>query len=143
MLGKCARYMRIMGYDTQYPNLSISDTELINICKEGDFTLVSRDRELCQRYKKSIHVLSDRIDEQILQIVIIAPPEKGKLFSRCTLCNGILEKGGDNCKDEYYNDGVKEVFHCPDCGKCYWRGTHWENILKKLKNLGIYDENQG
>lgn len=142
MLGRLARYMRIMGYDTSYPNLEISDTELIEISKADDRILLSRDRQLCSRYIKSIYIDSDRIDEQIIQITNIERPRRELLFSRCTICNGVLVKGDSNCREEYDPRKKDSVYHCPDCGRCYWDGTHSQNILAKLESLKVYYEAQ-
>ncbi|EQB69151.1 MAG: hypothetical protein AMDU5_GPLC00004G0121 [Thermoplasmatales archaeon Gpl] len=142
MLGRLARYMRIMGYDTSYPNLEISDNELIEISRADDRVLLSRDKQLCSRFKQSIYIISDRIDEQIIQITNLERPRKEFLFSRCTVCNGVLVKGDHNCKEEYDPRKIETVYHCPNCGKCYWEGTHSHNILAKLESLKVYNETQ-
>ncbi|MGI0080520.1 MAG: Mut7-C RNAse domain-containing protein, partial [Nitrososphaerales archaeon] len=41
--------------------------------------------------------------------------------SRCSLCNGKLEN-----KE---SDGFgRKVYKCNECGKKYWRGSHWEKL---------------
>lgn len=143
MLGRLARYMRIMGYDTMYPNLEITDTELIEICQSEERFLLSRDRQICRRYKRSMYMESDRIEEQIMQVVSLEKPQRSRLFTRCTRCNGILEKGSLNCREEFDPRKLDTVYHCPICGRCYWDGTHSDNILSKLNSLGVYNEDQG
>ena len=143
MLGRLARYLRIMGYDTMYPNLGISDTELMEISRKEGRILLSRDKQLCGRYKKSIFIDSDKIDEQIKQVTTIEKPKRELLFSRCAVCNGILVKGAGNCREEYDPRKKESVYHCPDCGRCFWEGTHSQNILTKLESLKVYDEIKG
>ncbi len=140
MLGRLTRFMRIMGYDTTYPNLDEDDIFLINLSREEERILLTRDKLLSIRHKNSYLITSDRINEQIIQIVESFPPDRNKLFTRCTLCNGILVEGKYPCREEYHKAKIKNIKHCLSCGKCYWRGTHSENVIGYLENLGIYNE---
>ncbi len=140
MLGKLSRFMRIMGYDTLYPNLEIPDTELIKYAIDTNRKLISRDREICRRYRDSILIESDNLKMQIVQIATIDPPDQTKLFSRCTVCNGLLIPGNGGCNEEYDPKKKDQVTHCQDCGKCYWPGTHSESVLKFLQSLELYTE---
>jgi hypothetical protein len=62
-----------------------------------------------------------------------------KLFSRCTVCNGKLEKVNKNSIIEkllpdtksYYN----EFYQCNQCGKIYWKGSHYYNMLKRIQEI--------
>ncbi len=140
MLGRLARYMRIMGFDTLYPNLEVPDSFLIHLSLEEDRILLSRDKELNRRWKNSIFINSDRLDAQIKQVAEKFKPDFNRLFSRCTVCNGILTGVKTPCKEEYYKEEIDSVKQCESCGKCYWRGTHVSNMIKYLENLGIYNE---
>ncbi|MDD5584751.1 MAG: Mut7-C RNAse domain-containing protein, partial [Candidatus Omnitrophica bacterium] len=55
-----------------------------------------------------------------------------KMFSRCTLCNEVLQAVP---KEEVKNKVPPYVFahqdffmQCPACKKIYWRGSHWGNV---------------
>ena len=140
MLGRLSRFMRIMGYDTMYPNLEVADSEIIEMCRNESRILVSRDRQICLRYKDSIRINSDIIQDQIVPICSYEKPTKEKLVTRCTACNGVLIPGNCNCKEEFDPRKADKVSHCPDCGKCYWPGTHSEGIVKFLSDLGIFNQ---
>ncbi|BFH73253.1 Mut7-C RNAse domain-containing protein [Sulfurisphaera javensis] len=135
MLGKLARWLRILGYDTLYSN-TYEDWKILKIAEENDRIIITRDRGLCVRARKKglecflVYPTEDFID--ILtklaikyKIDLNADPN----FSRCTECNGVLEKIDEN------------RWKCTKCGKEYWKGSHWrtiENILirarSKIKN---------
>jgi uncharacterized protein with PIN domain len=62
-----------------------------------------------------------------------------QMFHRCPVCNGLIqpiEKEAvldrlEPLTKEYYD----RFFQCPDCGKIYWRGTHYDRILRRLERI--------
>lgn len=140
MLGRLARYMRILGYDTSYPNIQAPDLVLVEMSRKEDRILLSRDKQLHERWKNSFLITSDKLDDQLCQVTEIFRPSMHNLFSRCTACNGLLVQPYAPCAEKYYRGDVKEVQQCNVCGKCYWRGTHTQSIMGYLHKLGIYSE---
>ena len=70
MLGRLAKWLRILGFDVLYSN-DASDEELLQTCKAEDRILLTRDTELARRADKSIEVVfvnGDHIKEQFASI---------------------------------------------------------------------------
>jgi uncharacterized protein with PIN domain len=147
MLGTLAKWLRIFGFDTFYANSKMDDSELIDISKNEKRVLITRDKNLLQRAKKEklkvIEINTTDINQQINIVINQVEINPSKALSRCILCN---EELNDIKKDEVEKKVPKRVFDsnekfwfCPVCKKIYWKGTHYNNMIKKintLKNLG-------
>lgn len=139
MLGKLARWLRLMGYYVEYVKSDATDSEIIDKCLRENLFLFSRDRQLCIRYPRSLYLESDSYMDQLKEIVSRFPPDRANYFSRCPICNGRVEK---ILTDQYLNqlpESVKERFEyiylCDDCGKVYWEGSHFDAILETIKKI--------
>lgn len=139
MLGKTARWLRLMGFSVEYATPDIDDQEILEHCKAHSLFLLTRDRELARRYESSMYMNSDNYVEQVKRFLEQFKADENLYFTRCPLCNEELEVIP---ADEYSGDvpeGVKErykVLHiCNKCGKVYWEGSHFDSILATLKNL--------
>jgi uncharacterized protein len=141
MLGRLARWLRLMGYDTAYWREG-SDSAFIRRARAESRLIVTRDRQLAGR--RGIHALritSESLDEQIsearalLRDVASSEPEP---FSRCPECNGRLENlSGQAARDLVppYVWHTQSVFRrCPECSRIYWKGTHWPGMQARLEN---------
>lgn len=126
MLGKLARWLRILGYDTFY-NKDIEDWKVIKIAEDNKRIIVTRDKGLCIRArKKNLDCFLVYPDQDLVDILaklslkykidLNADPN----FSRCPECNGILEKVEEN------------KWKCTKCSKEYWKGSHWRTIEDTL-----------
>jgi len=155
MLGRLARWLRLLGQDTlYYPH--IEDRLLLRIAREEDRILLTRDTRLIKfRGLKNYLLLSENDTFDQLKKVLISfnlhPFDSGRdgvnrrdrfqtcLYSRCSLCNSILEKvKKEQAKDhvpEYVYLTIKIFKKCPKCSKFYWEGTHRERMRKKLKEI--------
>jgi uncharacterized protein with PIN domain len=131
MLGKLARWLRILGYDTSY-DPKYEDWKIIKIAEDEKRIIITRDRGLCQRAKKRglecFYIIPGTEIEDMLARLALKYNLDLTLdpnFSRCSVCNGILRKIDDN------------LWECSKCGKKYWKGAHWrtmENILIRAKS---------
>ena len=92
-LGKLARYLRLLGFDTWYKNSS-ETSELITIAKEEQRILLSKNilfakgktvRFCIIQSETAITQLKQVVNEFSLKDHVIP-------FSRCMICNGVLEK---------------------------------------------------
>jgi len=152
MLGRLARWLRFLGFDTFYANNEMADDELLDIAKREERVLITRDKELVFRCRKHlipfVHIQTDNIDEQLLFTVrssdaVISDDD---IFSRCSECNALLEKIKKDAAEQMVPKRVFEqhddFLQCPQCKNVYWAGTHTDNIMEKIswlkKSLGNY-----
>lgn len=143
MLGKLARWLRILGYDTAYlPQLSPE-----GVLREGGRQgrlILTRDTRILRRKDAPpfIFVHDDRFREQLCQIVdtLQIDPLRA-LFTRCAECNRILEEvTKDEVRErvpEYVWQTQDEFRRCPGCRRLYWGATHRDRVLDELQRLGL------
>jgi uncharacterized protein with PIN domain len=139
MLGSLARWLRIMGYDTIY-HRDQSDTEIVNTASEEGRFLLTRDKELAFRAgDEGVFIEDDDVTAQLRQVSKLLGLTLDESMTRCTLCNGELETLSPQDAEELVPEGAlennDEFFRCVECGKVYWKGTHWIDIRARLKSF--------
>ncbi|AKA48208.1 hypothetical protein IX51_02815 [uncultured archaeon] len=139
MLRRLGKWLRMMGFDVEYPEKGISDSEIIESCKKESRILLTRDQELYARFPRSILIRSEDFKDQVLQFIEQFPPDEQKYFTRCTECNGILGKSGKPGPVAGVPDSVKssgkDIWVCSKCGKVYWHGSHYYRILQQIRKF--------
>ena len=139
MLGRLAKWLRLLGYDTAYfPDLD--DHELVRLARAEGRVLLTRDRELTRRRGLScLFVENDELEEQLLQVIFELHLETERPFSRCPVCNTPLqevEKSSVKGRVPPYVFRTKEHFSlCPECDRIYWRGTHWARMREEIAQI--------
>jgi uncharacterized protein with PIN domain len=139
MLGRLAKWLRMLGYDTAYfPQLE--DHDLVRIARAEDRMLLTRDRELVRRRGlRSLLIESDRFEEQMRQLWRDLDLNMDGSFSRCTRCNTILQPVSKEEVNERVPPYVlrRHVYFslCPQCDKVYWRGTHWLRMRRRIEEI--------
>jgi hypothetical protein len=139
MLGRLAKWLRILGYDTAY-SPQLDDDQLVRLARAEGRLLLTRDRALAQRRGlQCLLVESDHLEEQLSQVLAESAPTQEHPFSRCPVCNTPLEKAE---KTEIKGRVPPYIFRthrdfslCPKCDKVYWSGTHWARMQEKLARL--------
>lgn len=141
MLGRLARWLRFLGFDTlYYPG--ITDNALIRISMEQDRLILTRDTRLV-KIKRIKHCLLITADDSFIQLLEVMHSLKLRHFntlSRCVKCNGRLIEVIDK---EEVKDSVPEfVFlqfnnflKCGDCNKIYWEGSHPKKFKEKICDI--------
>jgi uncharacterized protein with PIN domain len=145
MLGKLARWLRMMGHDVKYSN-SMGDSELLTIAKKEQRILLTRDFEL---YKHAVakqvdafYVEGQTEEERLTELAarFDIRLEIDMATSRCPKCNTqvkpiskeeIASRVEKNTLEHY-----TEFWECPKCGQVYWQGAHWRKIRETLKTAG-------
>ncbi len=142
-VGKLARWLRLMGYDTLFlPHLD--DGDMIKIARNEQRILLTRDTQIMNwnivssGRVKVILLEGDDPRKQLRQVV-----QKLNLdyqfdpFSRCLECNSLLEpRNPQDIEGQvplYVFKTQKKYMRCPQCQRIYWRGTHWEAMNKVLQ----------
>lgn len=144
MLGKTARWLRVLGYSVYY-DPSAPDSELVRIAREEGCVLVTRDRGLRDRAEKEgIRVVYLELDsnEEILRYL---SRELGIRLSidlsktRCPKCNGELRRAGKREVEGLVEGRVleryDELFLCENCGAIYWPGKQFRSMKAILERL--------
>ena len=142
MLGSLAKWLRIMGYDTSYCK-GMEDREITLAASSEGRRLLTRDKDLAKRSTGSTYVESDVLEEQVMQVVQKFDLHFEQRFTRCAICNGNLDQvEKDSVLDEVPPRSLQmtdEFYRCSSCGKVYWKGTHWKNMMERMADFGVQD----
>ncbi len=142
MLGRLARWLRLLGYDTKYSN-SMKDRQLLAIAKKEGRILLTRDLQLYQQATaRGLDTFYVEGQRQAEKLACLAKRYNLKLNidmtkSRCPKCNvkvkpipkeKIEERVEKNTLEHY-----EEYWTCLKCRHVYWQGAHWTKIRKMLE----------
>jgi len=142
MLGRLAKWLRVLGYDTLYQPFYRQGVIGASI-GEGR-KLLSRHRSTVTRYANSMLIHSDHVNDQLDEMkkagTIIS--ERSRWFSRCLLCNVLLEKAEgthahDNVPEYVFYQSASEIRFCPSCHRYFWPGSHRERMVGQLEQWGL------
>jgi uncharacterized protein len=146
MVGRLAKWLRILGYDTAYlPQLSPQG--LLREGRRQGRILLTRDTRLLRQKDAPplIFIRDDHFREQVKQVVTecgLTPLEL--LFSRCSECNQVLkEVAKESIQDQVpeYVWQTQDTFHrCSECHRIYWGATHKTRVLAELRRMGMRGE---
>ena len=138
-LGKLVRRLRLLGLDCLHSPVW-DDPELAETSARERRILLTRDRGLLKRavVTHGIYLHSDQADEQVREVLQRLDLRASiRPFSRCTRCNGTLKPVDKQevaeripARTREYTD---EYYLCLDCGKVYWRGTHWPRLQRLVQ----------
>ncbi len=139
-LGKLAKYLRIMGFDTLFfPH--IEDDKLIIIANKENRIILTRDRELSQRKNAPVLFLEPIDTKEQLKTLIdyYHLKEHPVPFSRCIVCNSPLEVIEKEKIIERLPEKVKKYFdyfeYCSACDRIYWQGDHYRHMMEFLEQV--------
>lgn len=140
-LGRLARYLRQLGFDTLYRN-DYRDEVLAQTSADEHRILLTRDRNLLKRSiithgyfirafdpRKQLDEVINRFD---LRAQIIP-------FGRCTRCNGIVERVDKKTIEHQLEPKTRKYFdtfwRCASCGQIYWEGSHVKHMIKLTEEV--------
>lgn len=141
MLGKLAKWMRILGWDVDYDN-RISDSQLLRKAQKEKRIVLTRDRRMIEERKVDNHLLIENDDPEIQLREVVkryGRPAEGRILERCLRCNVILQprdrESVESSVPEYVASNHRRFSSCPSCGRIYWRGSHYLQMVEKLKAM--------
>ncbi len=141
-LGKLARYLRLLGFDTLYENY-FEDGELAELSAAGDKRiLLTRDHGLLKR-KQVTHgyfVRNDQPEAQVREVIQrFDLYRSAQPFTRCTKCNGVVRVTGKEniigCLPHGVAERFDEYWYCDQCQRVYWQGSHYDRMQKMVNAL--------
>jgi len=139
MLGKLAKWLRLLGYDTAYDNAA-TDPELARRARAEGRTLLTRDRELAaRRGLRTLLIQSEVLEEQVREVHEALGPPPGRVLSRCAVCNTALAPVSPaevtGRVPPYVLSTQTEFHRCPGCGRVYWPGTHLQMMRDRMEKF--------
>jgi len=141
MLGSLARWLRLLGYQTDYFGGS-SDDFLLQKVGSTEAILLTRDVQLLMRTKaagfQAFLITGEKEEDRLrsLSVQLKLPLEINTVLSRCPKCDGVLRKAQPTEITRVPSGTLKhynEFWVCTNCGKIYWKGRHWKNINTTLR----------
>jgi uncharacterized protein with PIN domain len=141
MLGKLAKWLKILGFDTVYDSAA-DDDQILLIAQKEDRAVLSRDTGLLGRAKglSSLPIESESWPDQVRQVLAAFDLwDKTAPFTRCLDCNITLKPVGRdkarNLVSPFILERAKDFALCPSCGRVFWQGTHFQAMEARLSEL--------
>jgi uncharacterized protein with PIN domain len=139
MLGHLARFLRAAGFDTRLACDGASDSQILREAADEERWLLTLDRRIMEhKAARGVAVLLQQGTLDSHAEFLATRFELDWLeqsFSRCLLDNALLAEGR---AAHYARVSVasrplaQAVKHCPECGRIYWRGSHFERMRRRL-----------
>ena len=146
--GKLARWLRVLGFDVAYTS-ECEAAAIARLARQSDRTVLTRSREVADRMGgSSILLKSEHLRGQLEQVVDSVGPDACRPFSRCNVCNRELERVEKKTVrgrvPEFVYATQESFSSCPECGRYFWHGTHYANMLEQVRLIveGDHDESE-
>ncbi|MEE9270168.1 MAG: Mut7-C RNAse domain-containing protein [Candidatus Krumholzibacteria bacterium] len=144
-LGKLARLLRMLGFDSLCRE-DLDDAQLIRTALDERRIILTRDRGLLKTgaVTHGYCIRADDPREQVREVLVRFDLfSQVKPFHRCMVCNGVIadvekEAIADELPEKtklYYN----EFHRCHDCGRIYWKGSHYHKMQDTIHQLAHAD----
>jgi len=139
-LGKLARLMRMLGFNTVYKN-NFSKEELYNNSLNENRILLSKSAYFSRFIDINFYQIKSADPLQQLKDIIhyFNLRDSFNAFIRCLYCNEIVEKKEKEEVEKELLPNTKkdfsEFWKCPSCQKIYWKGSHYERMMKMIREL--------
>ena len=141
MLGKLAKWLKILGFDTVYFS-RIDDDSLIETARTQGRILLTRDNGIIERAADVRTLFIEDEDWKIQLRQVLAVLElKGQVnpHSRCVECNEGLKPVPKshvrNLVAPFIFEHAEDFALCPQCERVYWKGTHSTDMERKLEAI--------
>lgn len=143
-LGRLCKWLRILGYDCEYCATPVEEslTSLKIRSLQEDRVILTRNIRIGKRSGyKVVHVESDFVEDQIKGVLkdLNLKIEEDAMFTRCTLCNLMLEridkKDAEGNVPKFVYETSADFVKCAKCGRIYWHGSHWGNVKEYIDGI--------
>ncbi|TMB60554.1 MAG: hypothetical protein E6J60_00600 [Deltaproteobacteria bacterium] len=142
MLGRLARWLRILGHDVAYgPHLG--GRTLVRCARQEGRLILTRDTRLERDPELPPHlfVTSDHFREQLRQVAAAVPIGGAPLLRRCLDCNRVLDEvpreRAEGRVPPFVYQQHERFLACAGCARLYWPATHRAHMLRELVALGL------
>ena len=147
MLGRLCRYLRAAGYDTLLAQSGANDAELLRQSHAEGRHFLTQD-QLVREHKAACGVALIMPHESLDHLAALLGEHYhldwlSHAFTRCLVDNTPLVAADAAALARAPQDALKPdelLRHCPNCGRVYWRGSHYRRMHAKLVTWqGIYN----
>jgi len=141
MLGKLAKWLKILGFDTVYLNKA-EDRDLLLLARREKRVLLTKDQELLLAASghPSLSIENDDWQEQVAQVLdAFRLRDRARPHSRCLACNiklkRIPKRLARNLVTPFVFERAPSFAICPSCGRVFWPGTHFQDMARKVERI--------
>lgn len=140
-LGKLARNLRMLGFDSLYRN-DYGDAEIVDTALKERRIILTRDRGIL-KIRSVTHgycIRSSTPKQQVTEVLkrfdlyLQVRP-----FYRCMNCNGIIHPVNKMDIEHRLEDNTKSYYDefsmCSVCKRLFWKGTHYEKMKAYIDGL--------
>jgi uncharacterized protein with PIN domain len=137
-LGKLARRLRLLGFDSAYRN-DYDNPEIRLRARKERRIILTRGRRLLQA--TAVHhgyrVRAADPDRQVPEILArFDLASQIRAFSRCTVCNGELKAAPRAAVTARLPPRTRRYYDtfwiCSECARVYWQGSHYARLAAKV-----------
>lgn len=135
MLGRLAKWLRLLGYDAEYWRDGPDEALMVRAQAEGRL-IVTRDTGLAgRRGVRALRIHAEDLEGQLTE-ACAALRGSPQPFTRCGECNGPLlplaHADARALAPPYVWHTQHEFRRCDRCGRVYWKGSHWPALHARL-----------
>jgi uncharacterized protein with PIN domain len=135
----------MMGYDSVFFH-GEDDSQMVKQALAQGRNILTRDTGMMRRRAissgrvRAVLIESEEPERQMQQLMsVIDLKGQSRPFTLCLECNEPLQK---RTREEVRGRVPPHVYRtqtqyveCPQCHRIYWRGTHWEAMVRKMDRL--------
>ena len=143
MLGRLARWLRVLGFDAAYRK-ELPGDRLLTLAAREDRVVLTRDGRLRDPRGRArvIQIHSDHFRDQLRELDRVLP--LGGVDARpprCGDCNEVarplaLAEVPDS-GPEYVRTTQTDFRRCPRCRRIFWPATHFARMAAEIAALGL------
>ena len=140
-LGRLARLLRLLGFDTRYDQ-QMDDDVIARIAAQKGLTILTRDRGLLMRriVTRGYFVRSQAPRTQAAEVMRrFDLREQLRTFTRCVDCNGLIQPVSKTEIQDRLPHNTRlfydTFYRCSQWSKLFWRGAHWQNLQRLIDEI--------
>ncbi len=140
-LGKLARYLRLLGFDTRYDRC-FADANIAAISRAERRIVLTRDKGLLKRNEvtRGYWLRNTEPRRQLAEVTEALDLRNAiRLFTRCMICNHGLESVAEEAVRNSMPRGLRGRFEsvscCRGCGRLYWPGSHYDRLADLVRTV--------
>jgi len=138
-LGRLARYLRLLGFDSLYRN-DLRDDEIVAIAAGEGRVILTRDigilknRSVTHGYWLRSQIAREQLREVFLRFDLAG---SARPLTRCMACNAPLAaRSRESVRGRVAGrtfEQYDEFCECEGCGRLYWKGSHYAGLLNLVQ----------